>query len=251
LINNNTEEIFMETRKIRTVNILVVVLFALSALIGFALMFIAVWGDVEASMFDVTYNGEKNLGTLSCPVLITPQDTGEFSAKISNPIDRTVKTSVRVHVSAGFLTMIREENEKFDLAPDESRKLAWSVDPDDATYGKMVLVRLFLFPNHPIPSKDATCGIYVLDIPFFTGKQITIASLLLSSVGMVAATSSWAYNNKPLGKKRREVLRTFSILTGIIIIGAIASVLGWWLVGSIGIVAAILMTFGSITEMLK
>lgn len=241
----------METAKKKRINFLVILLFSLSALIGTALMFVAVWGDIEATMFDATYNGEKNLGTLSCPVLITPQDTGEFSAKITNPIDRTVKTSVRVHVSSGFLTMMREENEKFELAPDESRKLAWSVNPDEAAYGKMVLVRIFLFPNHPIPSKDATCGILVVDIPLFTGTQITIASTVLSAVGMIAGTSIWATNNEPLTKKKREVLRSFSILTGVIIIGTIASIMGWWLIGTIGIVVTVLMTFGSITELIK
>jgi len=241
----------METAKRKRINVLIVILFSLSAVIGTALMFIAVWGDIEATMFDATYNGEKNLGTLSCPVLITPKDTGEFSAKITNPIDRTVKTSLRVHVSSGFLTMMREENEKFELAPDESRKLAWTVDPDEAAYGKMVLVRVFLFPNHPIPSKDATCGIFVVDLPLFTGKQITIASTVLSSVGMIAGTSLWAANNQPLTKKKREALRAFSILSGAIIVGTIASIMGWWLIGSIGIVVTVLMTFGSITELLK
>ncbi|MEJ2756932.1 MAG: hypothetical protein P8046_00490 [Anaerolineales bacterium] len=177
-------------------NGLTITIFTLSALVGFALLLISVWGDVEAFMFDLSNKGEESLGTLVCPVIITPQDTGEFSIKLENPLERDIMTAVRVHISSGFVSLMTEDNVKVDLAPKESKKLAWSVNPEDAAYGKMVLVKVFLFRNYPIPSKDATCGIFVVDTPHFSGRQILFSSLGFSFIGMVAATGMWKVNNR-------------------------------------------------------
>jgi uncharacterized membrane protein YeaQ/YmgE (transglycosylase-associated protein family) len=231
-------------------NLLLALAFMLSALIAAALLGIAVWGDVEASMFDLSYKGEENLGTLSCPVLITPRDNAEFSASFSNPFDRNIKPSVKVHISSGHLTLMQEENVKFQLAPAESKQLSWSVDPEDAVYGKMVLVKVFQFPTHPIPSKDATCGILVLDIPTLTGKQIVTGALTTSIIGLVGSTAGWKLNNQLMTKRQRESYRAMGILAATLIIGLAASILGYWLIGSLGLVIAILMAINTIFHLL-
>ena len=232
-------------------NVLIVLAFSLSALIGFALLTVAVWGDVEASMFDISQNGEKRLGTLSCPVLITPQDEAEFSAKFHNPIERAIETSVRVHISGGHLTLKQQENYRFELAPNETRKLAWPVNPEDAAYGKMVLVKVYRFRSYPIPSADATCGILVLDLPTVTGKQIVYGSTGLSFLGMIGTVGLWRKNNPLMSKKKTETFRSMAILAGSIVLGLGASLLGYWLVGSLGLVIAILLTVGAITQSFK
>lgn len=229
-------------------NALIISLFSVGAVIGFGLLLISVWGDIEASMFDVSYQGEQRLTTLACPVFLTPKETGEFTAKIKNPIERKIHPSVRVHISDGYLTLMSEENVKFELAPNESRKVAWTVDPEDATYGKMVLVKVFLFPDHPIPSKDASCGIYVIDLPAFSGGQILYGGMGLSFIAMIGSIGYWRGSNRVMTKRQREAFRTMTILAGAIILGVIASLMGWWMVGSIGIVVAVLMTMMTITQ---
>ncbi|MFN2144550.1 MAG: hypothetical protein ACK2T7_04320 [Anaerolineales bacterium] len=218
-----------QTGKKKLKNGLILTLFILSAAIGFALLTVGVWGDAEASMFDLIDKGEKRLGTLSCPILITAQDQEQFSAKFHNPLEREIKPAVRVRVSSGHLTMIAQDDIKFQLAPDESRKLAWPVDPDDAVYGKMVLVKVYMFRNYPIPSKHDTCGIFVLDIPVLKGKQIVFGSLGLSMVGMVAGIFLWQRNNKLMTKRQEELYRAMLIMAGSLAFGLIASLLGYWL----------------------
>lgn len=231
-------------------NLLLILAFILSSLLAATLLGVAVWGDVEASMFDLSYKGDENLSTLNCPVLITPRDNAEFSASFSNPFDKNIKPSVRVHISSGHLTLMQEENVKFQLAPAESKRLSWSVDPEDAVYGKMVLVKVFLFPNHPIPSKDATCGILVLDLPSLTGQQIVTSALAVSFVGMIGSTAGWKLNNRLMTKRQREAFRAMSILAGALIIGLAASLMGYWLIGSLGLVVAILMSINTIFHLL-
>jgi len=232
-------------------NILILLAFSLSALIGFALLTVAVWGDIEASMFSMSQNGEKRLGTLSCPVLITPQDEAEFTAKFHNPIERVIEPSVRVHISSGQLTFKQEDNYRFELAPNETRKLAWPVNPEDAVYGKMVLVKVYLFRHNPIPSQDATCGILVLDLPTVTGKQVVYGSSGLSFLGMIGTVGLWKKNNRLMTRKQTEAFRSMAILAGSIILGLGASLLGYWLIGSLGLMIAVLLTVAAITQSFK
>jgi hypothetical protein len=229
-------------------NALIIALFSIGAVVGFALLLVSVWGDVEASMFNPSQKGEERLTSLACPVILTPQDTGKFSAKISNPIERKIKPSLRVHISSGHLTLIKEENVKFELEPNESKELTWSVDPEDAAYGKMVLVKVYQFRNYPIPSKDGTCGIYVLDIPTFSGQQILYGGMGVSFAAMLGSVVIWQKSNRLVTKRQQETFRSMTILTGTIIIGVAASLMGSWLIGSLGIVVALLLTVTAITK---
>lgn len=247
------EEIPMKNSKTKKtlLNVLIMTVFVVSALISSTLMFISVWGDLEASMFSATLKGDERLGSLDCPTILTTKEVGKVSAKFTNPMDRDIKPSVRVHISSGHLTLMREENVKFQLAPDKSKELYWSVEPEDATYGKMVLVKVFLFPNHPIPSKQGTCEIFVLDVPTFTGKQLVYSSMIISFLGMTGGVAGWRLNNPPMPNKSKEGFRTFAILAGTIIVGTIAGVQGIWLVGSLGIVITLLMIVNSMAQALK
>jgi len=231
-------------------NVVLLTIFTLSALIGFAFLGVSVWGDLEASIFDMQFNGEEPLGTLSCPVLITPNETGKISAKISNPINNMIKPSIRLHISSSHLAIPREENIRFQLAPSESKKLDWTVDPQqDAAFGDMVLVKVYMFRNYPIPSKDATCGILVLDLPI-SSKLFLYGGIGMSFVGMLASIGFWYRNNPLMTKRQREIYRAIWILAASIIIGLLASLFGFWLIGSIGIVVTLLMTFGTIFQMI-
>lgn len=232
-------------------NLTFILVYSLSALVGIVIMAVSVWGDVEASFFDASIRGEKSIGSLNCPILITSGELGEVTAKFSNPIARPIKSSVRVHISNGFLTLMSEENEKFDLAPNESKKLAWVIEPQDAAYGKMILVKVYLFPNHPLPSRQGTCGIFVLNIPQISGKQILIACLAISLLGMVSSTAVWKINNHPMSKRSTETYRALTILFVVIGIGTFSSLFGWWLLGAICLIISILLSFGAITQTTK
>lgn len=232
-------------------NAVILVVFSLSALVSLAFLGISVWGDIEASMFDLKYKGDERLGTLSCPVMITTKDSGQVSAKISNPKNKSLKSNLRLMVSSSHVYMQRDEIIKYQLAPNESRKLAWTIDPvRDAAFGEMVMVKVYLYKNYPIASKDATCGILVLDLPAFSGKTILYSGIGFSFLGMVAGVGFWNRNNGLMTKKQRELYRAISILTVTLIVGLVTSILGYWLIGSIAIVVAVLLTAGTIFQML-
>lgn len=238
------------TTRQKVLNSAILLFFLISAIISFAFLSISIWGDIEASMFDLKYNGEKRLNNLSCPVLLSTKEAGKISAKITNPADRLIKPAVRLHISSSHLATPREENVKFELAPSESKELGWTVDPvQDASFSNMILVKVFLFPNHPIPSKDATCGILVLDLPV-SGNLLLYSGIGLSMIGMAGSIFFWNRNNPLMNKRQREVYRALLILAVTLVIGLVASLMGFWLIGSIGVVVALLTSMGTITQMI-
>ena len=59
-------------RKSRVVRTLSLLLFALGVLLGLTVMGIGVWGDLEATLFNPGVRADATLGSLRCPVMITP-----------------------------------------------------------------------------------------------------------------------------------------------------------------------------------
>lgn len=237
--------------KQKRVNIFILIGFSIFALISFGILGISVWGDIEASVFDMNYRGEERLGSLTCPVFITTKESGKISAKISNPVKNTIKPSVRLHISSSQLAVPREENVKFQLGPNESKTLDWIINPEEDTqFGNMIYVKVYLFSNSTLPSRDATCGILVLDLPIGSGKSILYTGIGLSFVGMLANVGFWHRNNRLMTKRQRELFRAISILTVTIIVAVVASLFGHWLIGTLGIVVAFLLIVATISQML-
>ena len=87
---------------------LAILIFALGLLCGIALAGMIAWGDMEATMFDAAISADEPLSTLRCPVLITTAETTTVSAAFRNPDDQPINLLVRAHISAGFVTWMRE-----------------------------------------------------------------------------------------------------------------------------------------------
>jgi len=245
-----------QTDKRTLKNGLILSLFVLGAVIGFNLVTVSVWGDYEASMIGLTYMGEKQLNTLTCPILATARDKAEVSVEIHNPLEHNLTRTVLVLVSSGRLSLLREDRVSFQLKPDESRELNWPVEPEDAVYGKLVLAKVYLFPSHSIPSKDATCGILVLDMPFLSGQQVVYGSLGLSMIGMAAGILLWQRNNKLKDRQQQELSRSMFMMASAITVGLAASLLGsrlayGWLLGGSCLVVAVLLLVVTLYQMLK
>ena len=237
-------------------NGLILALFMLGAAVGFALVTVSFWGDYEASMIGLDYMGEKQLDTLACPILTTSRDKARFTVKIHNPLEHNLTRTVQVMVSSGRLSLLREDRVSFQLKPDESRSLSWPVEPEDAVYGKLVLAKVYLYPSHSIPSKDATCGILVLDIPFLSGQQVVYGSLGLSLIGMISAILLWQRNNKLKTIQQKELTRSMFMMASAISVGLIASLLGsrlayGWLLSGSCLVVAVLLLAVTLYQMLK
>lgn len=230
----------MNTKK-KAILTLSVIIFSIGVLLGVALFGSTAWGDFEATMFDVSMSAKASLTTLRCPVMMTTAELGKITATFKNSLDRPVEFFVRTHISHGFVTLKKEIDSKLPVAAGETESLEWPVTPEDAAYGRLILVRMRLFPKYPLPARIGTCGIIVLDLPNFTGNQIFAFTLGISLLSIAVGMGIWIVGNRPLSGLGQDVARAMTALAGFVLVGTIVSFLGLWLAGGIILVITVLL----------
>jgi len=216
----------------RVKRVLGLLLFLVGVLLGLALFAGIIWGDLEASLFDVTLSGRERLSTLRCPAIMTTRQTGTVTAAITNALERETEFTIRTHISDGYVTLMREINSKLALQSGETGTLEWEVIPENAVYGgRLILVRVYIYAKYPLPARHGTCGILVIHSSRFTGAQILAFALSLSLLSMLIGAGLWFVANRPLHGSGAEVLYAMVALAGCVLAGIIAGLLGWWVPG--------------------
>jgi hypothetical protein len=229
----------LRARRVRALGLF---LFAIGALVGLGLSAVAIWGDLEATLFDRNMEllSDASLKGLRCPVLLTSDESGTVSATIRNSLDRPAEFRVRIHVSR-YLTLLRESDSWVSLAPGEQRKLEWTVTSDDVVYDRLILVKVLQFPRYPLPSRLGSCGIVVVDLPILSGSQVLALALAASLLGMAAGIGSWLAVTRPLHGRELEAMRAMVVLACCVGASLVAGLLGLWGLGIAAVVAIILL----------
>lgn len=236
----------MKKRK-RLLGTIGVLLFAVGAALGIVFYGAAAWGDLEAFLFDVTVDSDAALGSLRCPVVITSTESGKLSATFENPTERPIKPSVRTHISEGFVTLMRRIDDRPSLEPDEKQRLEWTVTADDAAYGYLILARVFVRYPYPLPDRTAACGVLVIDLPGWTGSQVTALVVVGSLLCMVAGVGLWVAGRRPLSGRILDATRAMIALAVVVLLGMFSSFLGWWVLSGLLLMIALLLIGAIIT----
>ncbi len=217
----------------------------LGILTGFFICSLIVWGDLEATLFTDGINGDSRIGSLHCPVLITPNETGTIFVNIKNPSDYDSNRFLRASISEGFANLIRESKEIVPIPANSKVKVEWKIYPEDAVFNRIVFFRLFVPSKYPYPSMSGRCGVIKLDIPWLSGKQIlavsSLAGLLLFISGTMLFEHGIHMNANSLSPKIRIRINGVYTLAGILVISAVISYFGFWVLGLFGLVASIIL----------
>lgn len=145
-----------------------------------------VWANIEASVFDAGKFGE-HLTTLRCPLVITSKEQPQVRLVLKNPLDRTIKRLVRVHIARRSLLLMDEYKQWVDLKPGQHQSLAWALDPDNGVYhGRILMVGVYVGRSYPLPALQGNCGVWVLRrLPWLQGGHILFLVNLLAFGGML------------------------------------------------------------------
>lgn len=225
----------------KIINILAVLIYSIGIFLGMAATGIASWGDLEASLFDSSVS-DKGRMRISCPVVITKNEVGLVKAKFSNPLDDPIKNRLKMRISDGFVTLIRQEDDILSLEPGETQSRQWRVTADDGVFnGLLVMLKLRSNPTYPLPSRQATCGILVVNTSSLSGGELSTIVIAASLGLIVVGAGLWYFNHRPLKGKSLVTMSAIVSLGGLVLIGLIASLIGWWLLGGIVFVIGVLM----------
>lgn len=219
-----------------------VLLFIFGILSTGSLGALAVWGDFEASLFDVAIHAESGLDALSCPVFITRHEVGEISASFRNTGVRPVDRPIRARMTEGFVTLIREENVRLPLQPGETQSHTWTVTAEDAAYGGLlILARVSALRQSPMPSQSGSCGIIVLNVPWLTGGLLTFGWLSGGLLTLLGGGWIWQRSAAPSTSKQRPATVAAAAIAAVVLAILVCGLSGLWLPGIMLLALLVLM----------
>ncbi|MFH2039006.1 MAG: hypothetical protein ABIJ65_06170 [Chloroflexota bacterium] len=228
------------------IHFLSIVLFFLGTILGMGLFGSIVLADLEAKFyFGGIKIAEEDLKTLHCPPIITPIDRSAVKATITNNTNRTIKPLYRMNVSNNSeITRLVETIP--EIAPGETLQVEWVVNPEDAIYGNLILVKVMQYKTIKTPSREATCGTLVLKIPYLSGSQVLITGIFSSLVLMGLGIILWLKSNRPLIGRSLNVRNAMLFLVVLIGAGMIVACFGSWMLGIILLTICLLLIVASI-----
>lgn len=216
------------TRASKTSRILSGLLIAIGTSLALLLTAIALWPDFEAVRFDITHAGGEALPALRCPILITPVDEAAIRLELTNPRDRPINFLVRTNIAAGFVSLLREEQEQTLLQPGESVEFVWPVTVEDAVYGRMILARARVLRAGGLPERQRSCGIMVMFTPLGRGQHIVAGLLAAILLSIGTGSLLWLRQERPFAGQMKPRTRVVGVFVLLILLTMTASLLGWW-----------------------
>ena len=211
--------------------------YGLGVVVGFFLIFIATWADIEASAYDFPRLANAGLGGLRCPILMTPDETSIISLNVSNPTEDRISPAIKVLISTRLLP--EEFLEGMQLTPGESKRLEWAVNAENIDLGNFILAKVLLYSAYPLPSRETSCGIFVLNLPV-TGRVLVPVLMVLSFLSM-----GWGlYTLNKFGAlhgRLSKYMGSITFLAIIISLGLVLSFVGGWLSSLLVLVIALLL----------
>lgn len=228
--------------KKRTINPSLTLYFA-GIFLGILVAFLAIWGDLEASLFDTLFKAEQPLASLSCPVLMTLDEDTTIEASFTNRGERNENLSVRARISQGFASLIREERVAYSLPPGESETAVFQITADDAAWDRVVLARVTTVRNAPYRRLvGSSCGVLLVPVRGVTGGQLLTLLVILSLGLTVSGGYLWQNGRpRPFAPQTEKAWRLMLAFAGLVGAAMLASLLQQWLLGGIFLVILFLL----------
>lgn len=205
--------------------ILASLLFLAGILISLSLSGVMLWGELEARLINQQL-GDESLD-LSCPLMIAPWETATIKTTITNTLtDQATKPLVNAFIGQGESARVMSET--LELAPLESRLLAWTVDSSDIAFERVVLVNVFQRPYRDLPSRQGACSILVASLFGMDGTS-TLMLLIAASLVLIVAGAGWLFFLlRPLNELTKNLFQLNGLFLGLVLLGLVTSLTRLW-----------------------
>ncbi len=205
-------------------SLLAVFLFLTGAVLQLWLSSSVVWGEVEASLH-ANQAGDAGL-KMSCPIMLSPAETGRVSASITNSINEDVLPVVTAGISRG--SGMRSLSQTVSLAPHETRVLEWPVDASDMIFGRLILVNITQARYRDLDPRQGSCGILILSLFNLTGAE-ALGLMLIGSLALILLGGTlWWRMRAPLDEAAESTLKACAALAGVLTLATLTALPRWW-----------------------
>ena len=190
----------------------------------------AFWGTREAAAFDSSIPMDASLKGLTCPVLITLQETATISTRVENRLDQTIEVILQTDLSNPdpFIEAIRD-SQIIQLNPREQRQFSWKANIQNLKFNRLILARTYLINEQlRIPARTSHCGVLVVNHTWLSSQQIIVISIIASLIGMMVGIFLWLKDKRPLKDRARRSAYTMLALAILTLAGILATLAGAW-----------------------
>lgn len=220
---------------------LALVLYLLSLLLMVAVAGITIGPELEVTIFDPPLVTEETLGTLRCPPAVTPDEKGTFSATFTNDQGRDLRFMARARISYHSVLLMEEVSHWVELAPGETEVVRWSLEPERAAYGQMILARVHVARRGSTPPQQRGCGVMVLNLPLFTGTQYVFGMAVGGLLAMAASALLWLEGRRPVQVWQGRGARRPALLAAAVAAAMFAGLFNLWAVSGLLLLFAVLL----------
>jgi hypothetical protein len=236
---------FSKKRLLATLGLII---FMLGMVIGIAFIGITTWGNLEAYWFFPSRIATSGIRGLSCPVMITPGETGVFTLHVRNPNDFVIRPTVLSSISSGYYIDEAEfTKQNLVLDPGDSYIARWEFSEENAVYGQFVMARIESRTPFPTARLQGACSVYVLNLPGVSSLLVMIVGGILCAVFSLGGFYLWRkYHNEQI-EANLHTTRGMYMLFVIVTIGISTSFLRIWLISLVSLVAALVLLVSTLT----
>jgi hypothetical protein len=214
-----------------------IVIYILAALIGFTLVLLATWADVEAQMYGFYRRASIGLPGLNCPILMTPGEVSKVSLRLTNTTNNLLAPNIRMEISKPAMPFLSTESVK--LAAGESKTMEWTIGPENIDLGNFIFINALTYSSYPLPSRESMCGVFIINLPT-NGRTIVAIMTILSLLGM--GFGLYGLNRSPsLARRFLIARRPLLVLSVLIAVSILVTFVGWWWPGVILLVLTLLL----------
>ncbi len=216
-------------------------LYLIGLVLAGGLLAFSTWAAFEGSLFEGGLPAEERLSTLRCPLLITNRGEDQISARFANQTNRSVRRRMDVFISDGFVSRSRYIPEDIVVEPGTVQRLVWSISSRDVVWDRFIFARVYVNRSFPLPSLTGTCGILYLDSALMTGGQLSTFLLLLIMSSLGGGGFLWWRGDGLRRRRSREITRALGALGLGLLLGLVATLLGWWIVAAALLIVSVLL----------
>ncbi len=221
----------MSSKKLVTSSII----FFAGIALGLALAILTVWSNYEAVRYFFTGAPYGPFSGMDCPVFVTRSETATISASIFNANDQIAKPFYKVEVSG---PLGRSFKEQISIPPHQTQKVEWTVNADDIDLGSFIFSKVTVLAFIKTPTREATCGIFVVNLNGLTGKEVLGTSLVLSLLAITIGLGMW---ESRMDTATKGFMQPQRVLAFVVLLAMLSGLMGWWTAGILFIVPAALL----------
>jgi hypothetical protein len=215
-------------------------IFLIGILSGALLSGMFVWVNLEHYLYGFDSLGRKPIRTLKCPLVMTKSETGKVRVSFKNNLDQTSEFNLRVDFSTST-GGIESTRSKVSIEPGKTQQYEWEVSSDNVTRHIFIFAKVFAYASYKLPFREASCGIWVINVPYFTGQQFYIFLLCLTLVGIIIGQVSLEFGNQSIRDNRLNIHRLMRFWAFLVLLALFACLQGWLMLSIILLIVIVLM----------